>query len=205
MFFMRGPVPGEPAAKLAASVAIIFVIAFGIKRLGAACGFRPFLCGHPVLEFRSFNLSQRWNIVGAEPEPKHEENAMTLSEGLMTTASSLDFPATVERLEKSIASRGMTVMARIDHAKGAEAAGLSLPPTVVLIFGNAKAGTPLMQVNRTVGVDLPLKVLVWQDEHGATQMTHNDVGWLAKRYALSAEVLPFIEKMKQALDLVLKA
>jgi uncharacterized protein (DUF302 family) len=129
----------------------------------------------------------------------------TSPEGSITIASRLDFPATVERLETTIASHGMTVMARIDHAKGAEAAGLSLPPTIVLIFGNAKAGTPLMQVNRAVGVDLPLKVLVWRDEHGVTQMTYNDVGWLAKRYGLSAEVLPFIEKMKQALDRVLKA
>jgi uncharacterized protein (DUF302 family) len=126
-------------------------------------------------------------------------------EGSVTTASPLDYPATLERLEKSIASHGMTVMARIDHAKGAEQAGLSLPPTAVLIFGNAKAGTPLMQVNRTIGLDLPLKVLVWQDQHGVTQMTYNDVGWLAKRYALSAEVLPVIEKMKQAIDQVLKA
>ena len=129
----------------------------------------------------------------------------TSPEGSITITSPLDFSATVERLEKTIASHGMTVMARIDHAKAAEAAGLSLPPTVVLIFGNAKAGTPLMQVNRTVGVDLPLKVLVWRDEHGVTQMTYNDVGWLADRYKLSAEVLPFIEKMKQALDQVLKA
>jgi uncharacterized protein (DUF302 family) len=126
-------------------------------------------------------------------------------EGSITIASPLDFPATVDRLEKSIASHGMTVMARIDRAKGAEDAGLSLPPTMVLIFGNAKAGTPLMQVNRTIGVDLPLKVLVWQDQQGITQMTYQDVGWLAKRYALSAEVLPFIEKMKQALVSVLKA
>ncbi len=129
----------------------------------------------------------------------------TAPEGLMTVASQLDFHATLDRLEKSIASHGMTVMARIDHAKGAEAAGLSLRPTVVMIFGNARAGTPLMQVNRTIGVELPLKVLVWQDEQGVTQMTYNDVGWLAKRYALSAEVLPFIEKMKQALDQVLNA
>jgi uncharacterized protein (DUF302 family) len=129
----------------------------------------------------------------------------TAPEGLMTVASQQDFHATLDRLEKSIASHGMTVMARIDHAKGAEAAGLSLRPTVVMIFGNARAGTPLMQVNRTIGVELPLKVLVWQDEQGVTQMTYNDVGWLAKRYALSAEVLPFIQKMKQTLDQVLKA
>jgi uncharacterized protein (DUF302 family) len=126
-------------------------------------------------------------------------------EGLMTVASQLDFHATLGRLEKSIASRGMTVMARIDHAKGAEAAGLSLPPTVVLIFGNAKAGTPLMQANRSIGLELPLKVLVWQDEHGVTQMTYNDVGWFAKRYALPAEVLPFVERMSYGLDAVLKS
>jgi uncharacterized protein (DUF302 family) len=66
----------------------------------------------------------------------------TAPEGLMTVASQLDFHATIERLEKSIAAHGMTVMARIDHAKGAELAGLSLPPTVVMIFGNAKAEHP---------------------------------------------------------------
>jgi uncharacterized protein (DUF302 family) len=128
----------------------------------------------------------------------------TSPEGSITIASPLDFPATVERLEKSIASHGMTVMARIDHAKGAEAAGLSLPPTIVLIFGNPKAGTPLMQANRTIGLDLPLKILVWQDEHGITQLTYNDVGWLAKRYALPADVLPVVERMSHGLDAVLK-
>lgn len=125
-------------------------------------------------------------------------------EGSVTIASPLDFHATLERLEKSIASHGMTVMARIDHAKGAEAAGLSLLPTMVLIFGNPKAGTPLMQANRTIGLELPLKVLVWQDEHGVTRMAYNDVGWLAKRYALPAEVLQVVERMSHGLGEVLK-
>jgi uncharacterized protein (DUF302 family) len=130
---------------------------------------------------------------------------MTSTEGLITAASLLDFHATVARLEQSIASHGMTVMARLDHAKGAELAGLPLPPTMVLIFGNPKAGTPLMQANRTIGLELPLKILVWQDENGVTQMTYNDVGWLAKRYALPADVLPVVERMSHGLDTVLKS
>ena len=69
-------------------------------------------------------------------------------------------------LEGEIKAKGMVVFARIDHAAEAAEAGLSLRPTEVLIFGNAKAGTPLMQANQAIGVDLPLKALVWQDAHG---------------------------------------
>ena len=127
------------------------------------------------------------------------------AEGLITIGSQFDFHTTIEKLDQRIASNGMTVLARIDHAEGAELAGLALGPTVVMIFGNAKAGTPLMQANRTIGVDLPLKVLVWQDEHGVTQLTYNDVGWLAKRHAVSQALSPIVQKMKHALDEVLKS
>jgi uncharacterized protein (DUF302 family) len=99
----------------------------------------------------------------------------------------------------------MTLLARIDHAEGARLAGLALGPTVVLIFGNAKAGTPLMQAGRAIGIDLPLKILVWEDDSGKTKMTYNDVEWLAKRHAVSEGLVPIVQKMKHALDEVLRS
>jgi uncharacterized protein (DUF302 family) len=85
------------------------------------------------------------------------------ADGLTTIPSSYGPKETMDRLEAEIKAKGMTVFARIDHAAGAAQAGLSLRPTEVLMFGNAKAGTPLMQSNQTIGIDLPLKALVWQD------------------------------------------
>jgi uncharacterized protein (DUF302 family) len=79
----------------------------------------------------------------------------------------------------------LTVFARIDHADGASAVGLSLGPTEVLIFGNAKGGTPLMQAVQTIGIDLPLKTLVWQDATGETWLSWSDPAWLAARHGAS--------------------
>ena len=74
----------------------------------------------------------------------------------------------MNRIESEVKAGGMTVFARIDHAAGAAEVGLSLRPTELPIFGNAKGGTPLMQSIQTIGIDLPLKALVWQDESGNT-------------------------------------
>ena len=93
----------------------------------------------------------------------------------------------MDRLEAEIKAKGMTVFARIDHAAGAAAVGLPLRPTELLIFGNAKGGTPLMQSMQTIGIDLPLKALVWQDGSGKTWLSYNDPGWHAKRHGLGHE------------------
>ena len=90
----------------------------------------------------------------------------------------------MNRFEAEVRARGMTVFAHIDHAAGATAAGLSLRPTELLIFGNAKAGTPLMQSTQTLGIDLPLKALVWQDASGTTWLSYNDSAFLAHRHRL---------------------
>jgi len=90
----------------------------------------------------------------------------------------------MNRIESEVKAGGMTVFARIDHAAGAAEVGLSLRPTELLIFGNAKGGTPLMQSIQTIGIDLPLKALVWQDESGNTWVSYNDPAWLAKRHGL---------------------
>ena len=108
--------------------------------------------------------------------------------GLTTIKSSHPPEKTMNRLEAAVKAKGLTVFARIDHAEGASAVGLPLRPTALLIFGNAKGGTPLMQAAQTVGIDLPLKVLVWQDASGKTWLSYNDPAWLAQRHGVSHEV-----------------
>ena len=124
------------------------------------------------------------------------------SDGLTTIPSSYGPKETMNRLEAEVQARGMTIFARIDHAAGAAGAGLSLRPTALLIFGNAKGGTPLMQSTQAIGIDLPLKALVWQDESGTTWLSYNDPRWLAKRHGLSHEVQATVDGMASALDAI---
>ena len=127
------------------------------------------------------------------------------AQGLTTIPSSYGPKDTMDRLEAEVRTKGMTVFARIDHAAGATAAGLSLRPTEVLIFGNAKAGTPLMQSVQTIAIDLPLKALVWQDASGDTWLSYNDPAWLAQRHELGAETEVTVGMLTAALDVVATA
>src|ERR1700758_2278662 len=106
------------------------------------------------------------------------------ADGLITIKSSYGPQETVTKLEAAVRATGMTVFALIDHAAGAAAVGLPLRPTQVIIFGNAKGGTPLMQSAQTSGVDVPLKALVWHDASGDTWLSYNDPEWIAKRHGL---------------------
>ena len=127
------------------------------------------------------------------------------AQGLTTVPSSYGPKDTMDRLEAEVKAKGMTVFARIDHAAGATAAGLPLRPTEVLIFGNAKAGTPLMQSVQTIGIDLPLKALVWQNASGDTWLSYNDPAWLAQRHRLNGETQAVVGMITAALDAVAKA
>ena len=124
--------------------------------------------------------------------------------GLITLPSSHGPKDTMDRLETAVKAKGMTVFARIDHAAGAAAAGLSLRPTAVLIFGNARGGTPLMQSVQTIGIDLPLKALVWQDMSGETWLSYNDPAWLAQRHGLGGTE-SVVGIVTAAMDAVAKA
>ncbi|HYR23542.1 MAG TPA: DUF302 domain-containing protein [Chthoniobacterales bacterium] len=105
----------------------------------------------------------------------------------------------MDRLEAEIRAQGMEVFVRIDHAKGASAAGLVLRPTELIIFGNARGGTPLMQSMQTVGIDLPLKALVWEDASGTTWLSYNEPSWIAQRHNIpNAE--PIVRKITAALS-----
>jgi uncharacterized protein (DUF302 family) len=107
----------------------------------------------------------------------------------------------MDRLIAAVVARGMAVMARIDHAAGATAADLALRPTEVLLFGAARAGTPLMQRAQTLGLDLPLRALVWEDAAGATWVGYNDPAWLTLRHGDFAET-PAVRAMAAALAAV---
>jgi uncharacterized protein (DUF302 family) len=91
---------------------------------------------------------------------------------------------TIDRLEAEIRGKGMEVFVRIDHAAGAAKVGLTLAPTELIIFGNARGGTPLMQSVQTVGIDLPLKILVWQDTANKTWLSYNEPSWIALRHGV---------------------
>ena len=122
------------------------------------------------------------------------------ADGLATLKSGFGPEETMNRFEREVAARGMTVFAHIDHAAGAASVGLSLRPTDLLIFGNAKGGTPLMQAVQAIGIDLPLKALVWQDSAGATWLSYNDPAWTAKRHGLGAEAQATLNTMSAALQ-----
>ena len=107
----------------------------------------------------------------------------------------------MNRLVAEINATGMTVFARIDHATGAAEVGLNLRPTELIIFGNARGGTPLMQAAQTVGIDLPLKALVWEDAAGNTWISYNEPKWIVQRHDV-ANPQPIVTKMADLLSAI---
>src|SRR5262245_11435002 len=115
------------------------------------------------------------------------------ADGLITVSSASSPEETMKRLEAEVRAKGMMVFARIDHAAGATESGLPLRPTDLLIFGAAKGGTPLMQAAQTIGIDLPLKALVWQDEEGRTFLSYNDPAYLVRRHGIEEKAKPVVD------------
>jgi len=124
------------------------------------------------------------------------------ADGLITLRSAFGPEETMKRLEAEVRAKGLTVFAHLDHAAGAEAVGLPLRPTDLLIFGNARGGTPLMQAQQSVGIDLPLKALVWQDATGATWLSYNDPHWIAQRHGLDDATWAAVEALAGALKAI---
>jgi len=109
--------------------------------------------------------------------------------GLSSKQSNHSIDETVERLEAILRSKGIALFALIDHSGEARKVGMPLRPTKLLIFGSPKVGTPLMEAVPSIAIDLPLKILIWEDEHGKVWVTYNSPQYLQKRYALSAELV----------------
>ena len=120
-------------------------------------------------------------------------------EGIKTIESAFGPKDTMDRLEAGVRARGMTVFLRLDHAAGAAQAGFFLRPTELLIFGNARSGTPLMHAQQTIGLDLPLKVLVWQDADDRTWLAYSDPPWIVARHGAGPEATPLAAGMAAVL------
>ena len=123
-----------------------------------------------------------WSAVAAVGAPL----AACAADGLVSLKSPHSAQVTMNRLEAIVKERGLTVFARVDHAGGAAKVGKTLRPTELLIFGNPQGGTPFMECAQTVGIDLPLKALVWEDPSAQVWLSYNDAAYLAKRHAVPA-------------------
>jgi uncharacterized protein (DUF302 family)/uncharacterized membrane protein YidH (DUF202 family) len=121
----------------------------------------------------------------------NEEAAMppVTSKGIIDKASNHSVEETVDRLKNILQARGVTLFALIDHSGEAEKVGMNMPPTKLLIFGNPKAGTPLMRASPSSAIDLPLKILVWADTQGKVWVSYNSPQFLQERHHLPPELL----------------
>ena len=116
--------------------------------------------------------------------------------GIVSIPSNHTVDETVDRLKNILQSKGVTLFALIDHSGEAEKVGMKMPPTKLLIFGSPKAGTPLMLAAPSIAIDLPLKILVWQDGEGKVWLSYNSPEYLKDRHGLPADLLPNIAVVK---------
>ena len=115
--------------------------------------------------------------------PSNSEN------GIVTIQSHQSVDQTVQKLEGILQAKGVKLFALIDHSGEAEKAGMQMHPTKLLIFGNPKAGTPLMVASPGIAIDLPMKILVWQDAGGKVWLSYNAPGYLQARHGLPPDLV----------------
>ena len=125
--------------------------------------------------------------------------------GLVHLTSDRYVLETLARLEEVVASKGIPINARIDHSGDAADVGLKMNPTELLIFGNAKAGTPLMVVSPTLAIDLPLKALAWQDAAGKVWLSYNSPEYLAERHFVPLKLVHNVDGIKTFCEEAVKA
>ena len=112
-------------------------------------------------------------------------SSLSFADGIVSHISTHSVKDTLDKLEAIVTSKGFKVVARVNHAKAAEQSGQSLNPTEVMIFGNPKVGTALMQSNQAIGLDLPIKVIAWEDDNGVVTIAYNDPAWMVSRYGIT--------------------
>lgn len=130
--------------------------------------------------------------------------AMNATNGIISQPSPYSVTETMNRLEAVLQVKGITIFARIDQQAEAEKVELSLRPTQLLLFGNPKAGTPLMVAEPTIALDLPLKVLAWEAADGKVWLSYNDPTYLKQRFSLSDELVKNIAVIAPLIDRVLR-
>jgi uncharacterized protein (DUF302 family) len=114
------------------------------------------------------------------------------AKGMIDKPSHHSVEQTVEKLKNILQAKGVTLFALVDHSGEAAKVGMKMPDTKLLIFGSPKAGTPLMQASPSIAIDLPLKILVWEDAAGKVWISYNSPEYLRERHNLPPELLPNI-------------
>lgn len=140
-----------------------------------------------------------WNLSKSALVAMIISSTALATEGMVVTQSAFPVSETVNRLVTALESKGMTVFARIDHASGAAKAGATLAPTELVIFGNPKVGTPLMQCARSAAIDLPQKMLVWEDDDADVWLAYNDPAYLGTRHQITESCSDVLAKVATAL------
>lgn len=110
--------------------------------------------------------------------------SVNAAEGILNIESQFSVKKTADRLEKILNKKGLTIFNRINHSKNAEKFGIQFNKTELIIFGNPKAGGPLMKCQQTIAIDLPLKALIWEDENKKVWISYNDMNYLEKRHGI---------------------
>jgi len=164
----RGEGDFKPASALAVTLAVILAL-FGLMMAIYLVSVRQPESGTLILQGR--------------PQ-KENPMSMDLKGGIVNVASSHSVDQTVERFKSLLESKGVKLFALIDHSGEAEKAGMHMSPTKLLIFGNPKAGTPLMLAAPSIAIDLPLKALIWEDSSGKVWISYNDPDYLKARHEL---------------------
>ncbi len=123
-------------------------------------------------------------------------------EGMLTIPSSFSVQETLDRAAAKVESLGLRVFARIDHSAAGNAAGLPLRPTQLLMFGDPMRGTPLMQDRQSVGLDLPSKMLAWEDQDGRVWLSRNETAWLAQRHGTSEQSADSVAALEASADAI---
>ena len=118
--------------------------------------------------------------------------AATANTGIINRPSKHSVNETLDKLRRTLQAKGVTVFALVDHSGEAEKVGLKMRPTKLVIFGNPKAGTPLMVAAPSIAIDLPLKILIWEDGEGKVWVSFNSPAYLQERHKLPQELLPAI-------------
>jgi uncharacterized protein (DUF302 family) len=127
------------------------------------------------------------NLARASGHPIRKEDRM--DNGIVNTASPHSVDETLKRLETLLEAKGINIFARIDHSGEAAKVGMEMHPTKLLIFGSPKGGTPVMLAAPTSALDLPLKALVWEDDHGKVWISSNDPAYLQKRHGIPPDLI----------------
>ena len=147
------------------------------------------LVGASVMVARTSSCNAK---AARDAAPAVTEAPVDKGEGIVTIASHHSVDETVEKLKGILQAKGVMIFAVVDHSGEAAKVGLAMPPTKLVIFGNPKAGTPLMLASPSTAIDLPLKILVAQDAQGKVWVSYNSPEYLAARHGLPKDLLPNI-------------